>query len=210
MHTHSSKVIITQMTAKEPFSWSYESKHKSNRLLRNTAFFAAGSLCLGVCAWIAANQPQKAEAVMSHLTSGFEYDETLGRLQLVSNMLPESAMVFLTTDDSQSLEFVSPVSASTTHTWTQQEPWLEYSSIGDIAACQAGEIMTIVKNHAGMHTVRILHDDGYESVYSGLHTVFANENDTIQPGEIIGTSSGTASFELRKDGISILPVFSEM
>ena len=202
MDARSSNVIIAQMTPKEHLEWKTE-KHTRNRLLRNTALFAAGSFCLGLCVWTATRQPEKAEAVMSHLTSGFEYDETLGRLQLVSNMLPESAMVFLSTNDTLPLE--SPVRADIVHAWSQQEPWLEYSPAGDILACSAGTVMTIVKNHAGTHTVRILHDNGYESIYSGLKTVLTKEHDSVQMGQIIGVSDETVAFELRKDGISILP-----
>lgn len=204
-----SKVILAQMTQKERLSWPAKQKHTNKRLLRNTAFFAAVSLCLGLCAWLAISQPQKTEAVMSHLTAGFEYDDSLGRLQLVNNMLPESAMVFLSTDASVA-QFEVPVQAEVSHTWTQQEPWLEYASIGDVSACQAGEIITIVKNHAGTHTMRILHDNGYESIYSGLHAVHASEHESVLAGQVIGTSAGKAAFELRKDGVSVLPAFSDI
>ena len=203
------KIIVAQMTEKEHPAWSYEQKHISNRLLRNTAFFAAVSLCLGMCVWFTASQPQKAKTVMSHLTANFEYDETIGRLQLVNHMLPESAMVFLHTTHSAS-EFLVPIQADISHTWTQQEPWLEYASSGDVLACQDGEIITVIQNHAGSNTVRILHDNGYESIYSGLHTVHADEHDRVHSGQIIGTTVGKTAFELRKDGVSVLPVFSEI
>lgn len=202
------KVILTQMTRKEGISWPTAQKHTNKRLHRNTAFFAAVLLCMGGCAWLTVSSPQKAETVMSHLTAGFEYDETLGRLQLVSNILPESAMVFLSTDSSDS-GFIMPVQASVSHPWTQQEPWLEYACIGDVYACCDGEIITIVQNRTGTHTMRILHDNGYESVYSGLRTVHKNENNRVFAGQSIGTSNGTASFELRKDGLSVLPSFCE-
>ncbi|MBQ7887796.1 MAG: M23 family metallopeptidase [Clostridia bacterium] len=209
MDQHPSKVILTQMTQKQRLSWPEKQKHTNKRLLRKTSFFAAVSLCLCGCAWFAVSQPHRTEAVMSHLTAGFEYDETLGRLQLVNNMLPESAMVFLSTDSSIT-EFQAPVEAEVSHAWTQQEPWLEYASIGDVSACQDGEIITIVQNHAGTHTMRILHDNGYESIYSGLHAVHASENESVLAGQIIGTSAGKAAFELRKDGVSVLPAFSEI
>ena len=208
MNTRSSNVIIAQMTPKERPVWTADQKHISNRLLRNTSFFAAGFLCLGVCAWIASSHPQKAKAVMNHLSSGFEYDETLGRLQLVSNMLPESAMVFM--DMPVSADFQAPAQAQLTHTWSQQEPWLEYACSGDITACADGEVMTIIKNHAGTYTMRILHDQGYESIYSGLQTVHSDEHAAVAAGQVIGVSADTAAFELRKDGVSVLPAFSEI
>ena len=207
---HPSKVILTQMTPRKKLSsWTAKPKHTDKRLLRNTAFFAAVSLCLSAGVWMSIRQPQQTQAVMSHLTTGFEYDETLGRLQLVNNMLPESAIVFLNTAPAD-VSFSMPVQSQVSHSWTQQEPWLEYACIGDVSACQTGEIITIVENHAGTNTVRILHDDGYESIYSGLHTVHVKEHDCVMPGQIIGTSAGNAAFELRKDGISVLPAFSEI
>jgi len=201
-------VILTQMTQKERSSWIPEQKHTDKRLLRNTAFLAAVSLCLGLYAWFSIAEPQKTEAVMSHISTGFDYDETLGRLQLVNNILPDSAMVFLNNAPMQ--EFQVPVPEQASHVWTQQEPWIEYASIGDVSACQAGEVITIVKNNAGSHTMRILHADGYESVYSGLHAVHVQEHDTVGKGQILGTSTGNTAFELRKDGVSVLPVFSEI
>ncbi|MGN0776897.1 MAG: M23 family metallopeptidase [Candidatus Ventricola sp.] len=144
---------------------------------------------------------------MSHVTAGFEYDDTLGRLQFVSNLLPESAMVFLSGgEDMQKLTV--PTSAKVSHEWTQEEPWLEYACIGDVCACQDGEIMTIVKNRQDEYTVRVLHSDGYESIYSGLSAVHLKEQDTVSCGQQIGTSAGFAAFELRKDGLSVLPVFA--
>lgn len=145
---------------------------------------------------------------MGHLTAGFEYDDTLGRLQFVSNILPESAMVFLNSTDGTDEALVLPTNAEIAHTWSQQEPWLEYSCSGDISSCRDGEVMTIVQNRSDEYTVRILHDDGYESVYSGLDSVSIEENNWVTAGQTIGTAAGFAAFELRKDGLSVLPVFS--
>ena len=202
-------VILAQMIHKERPSWSPEQKHTNKRLLRNTAFFAAVSLCLGLYTFFSIAEPQKIKAVMSHISTGFEYNETLGRLHLVNNLLPASAMVFLN-NDSLVQDFQSPVSQPATHDWTQQEPWFEYAGIGNVSACQTGEVVTIVKNNAGSHTLRILHSDGYESIYSGLHAVHIHEHDTVTKGQIIGTSIGNAAFELRRDGVSVLPVFSQI
>lgn len=207
VNQHPSKVIVAQMTQRQWTDWPEIHTNTDKRLLRNTAFFAAVSLCLGGCTWYAMNRPDKAQEVMSHLTSGFEYDETLGRLQLVSSILPESAMVFLNTGSSDVM-FQAPSLSKATHAWTSSEPWLEYATFGDITACQTGEIVTVVQNHAGVHTVRILHDNGYESIYSGLSCVHLSENDRVSTGQTIGTSAGTAAFELRKDGLSVLPTFS--
>lgn len=203
-------VVLAQMIQKEQISWPPKQKHTDKRLLRNTTFLAAVSLCLGIYACFSMFEPKKTQSVMSYLDAGFEYDETLGKLQLVNNMLPASAMVFLNNNSSANQEFQVPALAQMSHNWTPQEPWFEYACIGDISACQSGEIMTIVRNASGLHTLRILHPDGYESIYSGLQAVQVKERDSVFKGQVIGTSAGNAAFELRRDGVSVLPVFSEI
>ena len=178
-------------------------EHHRKRLLRNASIFAAVSICLGIGAY---SFTPNSQEILAHLTAGFEYDDTLGRLQYVSNILPESAMVFLNQADAQS-SFLNPTEGQVLHAWSQEEPWLEYVSVSTVSSCHDGEIMTVVKNRDNKYTVRILHNGGYESIYSGLVSVDLQESDHILAGEQVGQANGYASFELRKDGISILPVF---
>jgi len=149
-----------------------------------------------------------AEAVMSHLTAGFEYDDNLGRLQFVSNILPESAMVFLQSDFDSGV-FERPANAEIVHAWTEDEPWIEYEGRGALYASASGEVMTVVADRRGEYTVRILHDNGYETVYSGLSDIDVDEGGMVFAGQEIGSSAYSAAYELRKDGLSIQPVFSE-
>lgn len=209
MNKPTGRVVVAQMNARERGTWTPVNKTKKSkkRLLRNTSVFAAVSLCLGAGALFAMRNPGGVQSVMSHVTAGFEYDDTLGRLQFVSNLLPESAMVFLSGGD-ETQKLAVPTSAKVSHAWTQEEPWLEYACIGDVRACQDGEVMTIVKNRQDEYTVRVLHKDGYESIYSGLNAVHLKEQDTVSAGQQIGTAAGFAAFELRKDGLSVLPVFA--
>lgn len=209
------KVVVAEMKPRERGEWHREEapgnrhhpkKRNDKRLLRNTAIFAAAFLCLCGGAAAVLYHPEQTQAVMSHLTAGFEYDETLGRLQFVSNILPKSAMVFLTTDQ-QPQALAAPSDGEIAHAWSQTEPWLEYACTGDVVSCKDGEVMTVVKNRQSEYTVRVLHDGGYESVYSGLSTVSAGEGDRIAAGQLIGTAAGFAAFELRRDGLSVLPVF---
>ena len=193
-----------------PAAQSGSKTQQSKRLLRNTAIFAVVSLCLGTGVMLSVRAPEQVQSVMNHLTAGFEYDETLGRLQFVSNVLPESAMVFLTSDASGDVNPIVPESTTATHVWNPDEPWIEYAHIGDVTACREGEIMNIVQNHQNAYTVRILHSNGYESVYSGLKTVHISEHDHVFTGQTIGTAAGSAAFELRKDGLSVLPAFASL
>lgn len=209
MNKPTGRVVVAQMNARERGTWTpvNRTKKSKKRLLRNASVFAAVSLCLGAGALFAMRNPGDVQSVMSHVTAGFEYDDTLGRLQFVSNLLPESAMVFLSGGD-ETQKLAVPTSAKVSHAWTQEEPWLEYACIGDVRACQDGEVMTIVKNRQDEYTVRVLHKDGYESIYSGLNAVHLNEQDTVFAGQQIGTAAGFTAFELRKDGLSVLPVFA--
>ena len=116
-------------------------------------------------------------------------------------------MVFLTSTGEQTA-IAAPVSASAMHVWSEQEPWLEYACSGRVSACLGGEVMTVVRNRADAYTVRLLHEDGYESVYSGLCSIDVAEGDTIATGQTIGQTDGFAAFELRRDGLSIQPVFA--
>jgi len=205
-----SKVIVGQMSSREKQIWKPEKQTKKlqKRLLRGTGIFAAVSLCMGMGAYVLTKNSHDSQSVMSHLTAGFEYDESLGRLQFVSNVLPQSAMVFLSGDSE--IEMLQPVSAQETHVWTNEEPWIEYACSGSVSACDSGEVITVVKNRQNEYTVRVLHDNGYESVYSGLNAVSIKEFDEIIAGQQIGTSDGRAAFELRKKGLSVLPVFADL
>lgn len=212
MSNSEKKVVVAQMRPRERREWNQDvprkKRHYPKRLQKKHALLAAVVLCLGSAAALTLHHGDSVSAVMGHLTAGFEYDDTLGRLQFVSNILPESAMVFLNSTDGTDEALVLPTSAEIAHTWSQQEPWLEYSCSGDISSCRDGEVMTIVQNRSDEYTVRILHDDGYESVYSGLDSVSIEENNWVTAGQTIGTAAGFAAFELRKDGLSVLPVFS--
>ena len=194
-------------------TWSDTTETKplsqKKQLLRNASLIAAVSFCLCGGAYVTLHRENPSVGVLSHLTAGFEYDETLGRLQFVSNILPESAMVFLSGDSSGNMKLSAPIAVPAVHAWRPEEPWIEYTHVGDVSACQDGEVMTIVRNHQNEFTVRLLHDHGYESVYSGMRAIQLKEHDRVEAGQTIGISAGFAAFELRKDGLSVQPVFSD-
>lgn len=178
---------------------------KEKRLLRYVAIFAVISLFAGTGGALILRHPESSKTVMGHLRADFEYDEMLGRLQFVNHLLPESAMVFL-----EKVEDTVPVSgfpsgAKLVHEWSHDEPWFEYGCTGEITACLDGQVTTIVKNRDDEYTVRIGHQNGYESLYSGLKDVQVKEYDTVCLGQKIGISAGYTAYEWRKDGLSILP-----
>ena len=193
--------------SRSPKSWAKEKKANKYKSRTYFAIFAA-AICLTIMPTLLSEQ-QATISVMKHLDTGFDYDETLGRLQYVSNFIPDSAMVFLNSDEEDGC-FISPVSAEVTHIWRQDEPWIEFGGASDVLSCEKGEIMSVVRNRADKYSVRVMHDQGYESVYSGLDEVFFYENDVIEKGDRIGISNDSSAFELRKNGLSIMPVFSSL
>lgn len=207
------KIVVTQMRAKEKRDWPEKAAKRGKRPRRRlhgpVPIVAAAFLCLCAGGAMLALNGEQTQSVMSHLTAGFEYDETLGRLQFVSNILPQSAMVFLS-QDQEATPVVRPVSAQAEHDWSQTEPWFEYACSGDVVACRDGEVMTVVRNRKDEYTVRVLHGGGYESVYSGLSAVHVGEDERVSAGQTLGSADGFAAFELRRDGLSVNPVFGEI
>ncbi len=203
MNNQPEKIIVASMNAHTMGQWSRKKEKRRGKKPTIVALSAA-VFCLTLSAYALSCDPQAAQSVMS---TGFEYDETLGRLQYVSNILPESAMVFLSSDV-QMPELIKPTDAAVMHVWSQAEPWIEYMGADSVRACLDGEVMTIVKNRDDRYTVRLMHDSGIESIYSGLAGVRLEEGERVEAGDVLGNAS-EASFELRQDGLSILPVFAE-
>ena len=207
----SGQIVYAQMKTRQKHDWSKPIEpaagfQQRKRRLRSVAISMAAVFCLGIGAVNLAADRGKTAQVLSHVDTGFEYDETLGRLQFVSSILPESAMAFLSSEDGD-IDVFAPTNAAVTHTWSQDEPWIEYALSGQMTACSDGDVMTIVKNHDDEYTVRVVHDGGYESVYSGLCDVTVGQFDRVQAGYTIGNCENGLAFEWRKDGLSIEPQF---
>ncbi len=209
MNQERKHIIAASMQPRAMHSWTPAKVARKAGSSKKLVYMTAAIIGLSVVTAVAFQSTPESIDVMSHLETGFEYDETLGRLQYVSNMLPESAMVFLSGEDAE-MTFTRPADAEIIHAWNQSEPWIEYDRGEVMSACQSGEVMTIVQNRAGEYTIRLLHDNGYESIYTGLTDVLFEESDSVDAGEMIGYSTGIVGFELRKDGLSVMPDFSSL
>ena len=200
-------VVSAQMNTRSMPEWNrtIESCNHTNKKmqLRNVTISAAAFLCLGVASFSLVS----GNSIPVQVTTDFEYDNTLGRLQFVSSLIPESAMVFMQSDMAE--ELAQPANGQMElHVWSVEEPWIEVACYGEIHACDDATVMTVVKNRAQTYTVRLMHENGYESVYSGLGEVSVKEGEYVMRNASIGYADGTAAFEYRKDGMSIYPVFS--
>ena len=82
------KVVMAQMKPRERHEWTAKTPHRrrfkwDKRLLRRSVPLAAVFLCIGAAAVTTALFGGDVQAVMSHVTAGFEYDETLGPLHIL-------------------------------------------------------------------------------------------------------------------------------
>ena len=200
MNGQTERTIVESMNLRTLGEWPKQRKTSKQQPYKRIAYMLAMVLCLSAGTYALVFQDGNKEQLASVMTSGFEYDETLGRLQYVSNILPESAMVFLSADNKSPSDILSPSDGNVLHGWSQSEPWIEYDQAGEIRSCGDGEVMMVIRNRENKYTVRLRHEGGYESVYSGLTEVDVAAYDSITVGERIGSAKETAAFELRRDG----------
>ena len=132
------KVVMAQMKPRERHEWTAKTPHRrrfkwDKRLLRRSVPLAAVFLCIGAAAVTTALFGGDVQAVMSHVTAGFGYYETLGRPQFVSNILPARAMVFFERgDDSQKCALILPTETKLLQAWSADEPWVENEGYGQM------------------------------------------------------------------------------
>ncbi len=201
--------LLTSRHAKPPRRPRFSPKQSEafrigERLLRDSALCAAVVLC--VLALGNVQQPW-AQAVSSTMRDAvtMDLDESLGKLQFVRNLLPESALVFWDSGSAQP-SYQLPASGSVTHAWKQSEPWLEYAcEAQSVVAAAAGEVMTITQGDEGHYLLRIRHEGGTETLYGDLVACIVQEGDSLQSGQILGTVEDTFFFEARKDGRALNP-----
>lgn len=188
----------------QPSSRSPEIFHIGERLLRDCALCTAAVLC--VLALGNVQQPW-AQSVSSTVRDAvtMDLDESLGRLQFVQNILPESALVFWNVGNEQE-NLQIPASGRVIHAWKQTEPWIEYACEAQSVVCAAsGEVMSITQGTGDAYMIRIRHETGTETLYGELVNCIVREGDTLQAGQIIGTVADSFFFEARRDGRAINP-----
>ncbi len=176
-----------------------------DQLLRNVA--VVGVLLLVIVAVRNVDHPE-AQSVFSALqaSTSMEWDESLGKLSFVSNLLPESVQSVW--KEQESISVMAPCHGEIVHAWSQAEPYLEMASgVADVRAVANGEIMSIAHGLDEEVIVRIRHEDQLESVYGNLAACYMDIGDYVFQGDIIATAleGKPLAFELRKDGRSIDP-----
>lgn len=176
-----------------------------DKLLRNVA--VTGALLLTILAVRNAGLPQ-SQSVFSALQDGMnmEWDESLGKLSFVTNLLPDSIQAVW--NESEAITVLAPANGQIVHAWSQEEPYLELKGVvSDVRAVANGEIMSIAHGLDDELIVRLRHDDRTESVYGNLVACYMDVGAYVYEGDLIARvlDGKPLAFELRRDGRSIDP-----
>lgn len=178
----------------------------SDRLLRNSAIACA--LLLGILAVGNIDRPwahSTSESVERALTMHIDLDESIGGLSFVRKFMPEGALVFLNLSGQS--EFAQPVEGEITHPFSDAQPWLLFGcpANSDIFAIADGTITAVSELSGGTVGLLIDHGSGHESVYAYLTEVSVKPGQTVQRGDVIGTSGENVYYELREGETAVDP-----
>ena len=208
--TYKMQIIKREVPIQVPsFEWiPTKKKRPSQRLFANIVTAAAILLCVTV---VNASNHEKVQSVFQTIQSSvnLNLDEALGKLSFVSNLLPESALVFW--NDSASTTITAPVEGDIIHVFTSAEPYISMkSAVSQVRCVQDGEVMSIAHGNDDETIVRIRHNDNLESIYGNLKTVWVSEGEGVFQEDLIGEvlEGKELVFELRRDGRSIDPTYS--
>lgn len=177
------------------------------KLARNAAL--AGMLLIAVTA-LRSEQLPSGRSVLTAVQEMLEpppWDETLGRIEFVSNLFPETVSVFFDSPAAYSLR--APSAGALCHAWSEDEPYLGYQpgADGRVYALADGQVMSLSYGPDGEKVLRIRHRDGLETLYYNLESVETAEGDAVAQGTCIGwlMESKEAAVEVRREGRSVDP-----
>lgn len=179
---------------------------RTDRLLRNSAYACA--LLLGVLALGNVNQPwakKASDTVERALTMRIDLDESIGALEFVRNIMPESALVFMNLSGQNALE--KPVDGTLSHAWSNLQPWMLFNCPSDteVRAAAPGTVTAISPLSEGKYGVLVDHGEGVESLYAQLTDVDVAVGDGVSRGQALGRGGDGVYFEYRKNGESVDP-----
>lgn len=180
------------------------------RLLRNTA--VACALLLTVMSLKNVDQPwsrKMTEGVRQAMTMRIDWDETLGRLSFVRALVPETALVFFNLGDRSDL--TAPAEGEIIHEYTESQPWIEYACgpAQQVLAAADGIVTAAGQGAGGDWIVLIQSEDGIETVYGYLASVYVRQGQEVKAAQQIGATADSAEsrlyFELREKGEAVNP-----
>ena len=174
------------------------------RLIRNTAI--AGAVLLCVLAIRNIDAPWSAAAVngiRQAVTMRVDWDESIGRLSFVRALVPETALVSLSLDEDDMM--TRPVVGSVSHSYSPEQPWLEFScpAKAQVLAAAGGQVAVAAKGMSGDWLVLIEHENGAETLYGYLADAQVSTGQRVSAGEVIGSAVDAPDarlyFELREN-----------
>ncbi len=181
-------------------------KDFAERLTRNVAVAAALLLCAVAVRNAALPQAKDVfTAIQDSVT--MDLDESLGKLTFVSNLLPESALVFW--NSNETVQVSAPVHGDIVHAYNEEEPYIGLLGVStDVRVAADGEVMNVAHGDGEERVVRVRHEDGLETLYGNLLECYVAEGDQVYEGDIIGETAQKQPvfFEVRKNGRSVDPV----
>ncbi len=178
----------------------------ADRLARNVAL--AGMLILAVTAVRNAKLPT-GQTVLTYVQAMIEdnWDESIGKISFVSNLLPETVAVFFDTSAAPALT-VPCLGASLTHAWSEGEPYLGYTAEDQrVYAALEGQVMSVAHGPGEEKILRIRHDNGLETLYYNLASLRVEEGEQVTKDTCLGEKlpASQAVVEVRRAGRAIDP-----
>ena len=179
---------------------------RTDRLLRNTAYACA--LLLGVLALGNVEQPwakKASDTVERALTMRIDLDESIGALEFVRNIMPESALVFMNLSGRAALE--RPVEGPVAHAWSNLQPWMMFNCATgtEVRAAGPGTVTAVSPLSGDRYGVLVDHGEGVESLYAQLTRVDVAQGDAVERGQALGAGGEDVYFEYRMNGESVDP-----
>ena len=174
------------------------------KLTRNTAFLMLLLVCL---ASIHNQQLPDGRTVLTAVQSTVtqEWDDSLGKITFVDNMMPETLAVFFQPEKNYAL--LLPCSGPVVHRWETHAPYVSFDASGVVCTIAEGEVMSLSHDSADQLSLRIRHEDGLESVYYHLASTSLSEGDYVLAGDAIGVlqEGHHLVLDVRRNGLSIDP-----
>ena len=175
------------------------------KLTRNTAFLMLLLVCL---ASIHNQQLPDGRTVLTAVQSTVdqEWDESLGRITFVDNMMPQTLSVFFQEEETYSLSL--PCNGTLVHLWETHAPYVSFDTAGSVLAIADGEVMSLSHDSTDQLSLRIRHENGLESVYYHLASTPLREGDMVSSGDAVGSlqEGHNLVLDVRRNGLSIDPV----
>lgn len=140
------------------------------------------------------------------VTMRINWDNTLGRLNFVRALLPDTALVYLSGDRAG---LPAPVQGELSHAYDERQPWQIYSCAAgsDVWAALDGTVSAVGQGAQGDWIVLLSHEGGAETLYGYLGEASVSLGQTVKAGELLGKAgeAGRIYLEYRLDGAPANP-----